>query len=375
MTQSTRRRFLGQIGSAAVVIPGLRNLPFGAGSAPSSASASPQAAQGSPQASASASFDLLIAGGRVIDPSQKLNAERDVAIVGGEDRARRGEHSTKPGSPGVRRQGQDRHARADRHAHPRVQVRDHSQRRFRYRRIPSRASRPSSTAGRPAPRRSWASASTSWRPRPTRIYALLNISTIGLIVTNEIYLDPRMIDARAAIRTITAESRSHHGHQGPGERQTQRPGARPGGHEDGARGRGCHGPADHDALVGRAGAAGDVETRRHPRASVQPAVAEFVEPVRRRDWPAGRQGPAADPRAQGPRYLDRRPARHDASLVGSLRESREAGLVSGCDFDRHQQGAGREPRQCPGTHVGVPAPGHAARAGDRGRHVRLRRKS
>ena len=38
----------------------------------------------------------------------------------------------------------------------------------------------------------------------TRIYALLNISTIGLVVTNEIYLDPRMIDARAAIRTIAA---------------------------------------------------------------------------------------------------------------------------------------------------------------------------
>jgi dihydroorotase len=38
----------------------------------------------------------------------------------------------------------------------------------------------------------------------TRIYALVNISTIGLVVTNEIYLDPRMIDARAAMRTITA---------------------------------------------------------------------------------------------------------------------------------------------------------------------------
>jgi dihydroorotase len=37
---------------------------------------------------------------------------------------------------------------------------------------------------------------------PTRVYALLNISTIGLIVTNEIYLDPAMINARAAIRTI-----------------------------------------------------------------------------------------------------------------------------------------------------------------------------
>src|SRR5439155_8039821 len=37
---------------------------------------------------------------------------------------------------------------------------------------------------------------------PTRIYALLNISSIGLIVTNEIYLDPRMLNAAASIRTI-----------------------------------------------------------------------------------------------------------------------------------------------------------------------------
>ena len=67
MGQSTRRRFLGQIGSATAVIPGLRNISFGAGSEPTLPSASPQAAQGSPPAA----FDLLIAGGRVIDPSQK----------------------------------------------------------------------------------------------------------------------------------------------------------------------------------------------------------------------------------------------------------------------------------------------------------------
>jgi len=36
----------------------------------------------------------------------------------------------------------------------------------------------------------------------TRIYALLNISSIGLIVTNEIYLDPAMINTRAAINPI-----------------------------------------------------------------------------------------------------------------------------------------------------------------------------
>ncbi|HWE52067.1 MAG TPA: amidohydrolase/deacetylase family metallohydrolase [Bryobacteraceae bacterium] len=36
----------------------------------------------------------------------------------------------------------------------------------------------------------------------TRVYALLNISTIGLVVANELYLDPKMIDAKAAIQTI-----------------------------------------------------------------------------------------------------------------------------------------------------------------------------
>ena len=36
----------------------------------------------------------------------------------------------------------------------------------------------------------------------TRVYALLNISTIGLVVTNELYLDPAMINPAAAIRTI-----------------------------------------------------------------------------------------------------------------------------------------------------------------------------
>ena len=37
----------------------------------------------------------------------------------------------------------------------------------------------------------------------TRIYALLNIATIGLI-NNELYLDPRLVDPNAAIRTIEA---------------------------------------------------------------------------------------------------------------------------------------------------------------------------
>ena len=78
MSQSNRRQFLGQLGSAALVVPGLRHLQNGAASEP--APAFSQAASSTP---ASASYDLLIAGGRVVDPSQNLSAERDVAIQGG----------------------------------------------------------------------------------------------------------------------------------------------------------------------------------------------------------------------------------------------------------------------------------------------------
>ena len=38
----------------------------------------------------------------------------------------------------------------------------------------------------------------------TRVYATLNISAIGLIVTNELYLDPAMINVKAAVSTIEA---------------------------------------------------------------------------------------------------------------------------------------------------------------------------
>src|SRR6187549_3592870 len=61
MSSASRRAFLGTIGAATVVLP---ELSFAAGQA-------------------AASYDLLIKGGRVIDPSQNLSAERDVAIANG----------------------------------------------------------------------------------------------------------------------------------------------------------------------------------------------------------------------------------------------------------------------------------------------------
>ncbi len=44
------------------------------------------------------------------------------------------------------------------------------------------------------------------------------------------------------------QSRSDHGRQSPDHGTAQRPGARPRRHEDGARGRRCRGPPDHDAF-------------------------------------------------------------------------------------------------------------------------------
>jgi dihydroorotase len=203
MAQFTRRRFLGQIGSAAAVIPGLRNMPFGASAAPSPAAAFRQAAQGSPQASASASFDLLIAGGRVIDPSQKLNAESDVAISAGKiarvaanippSQARQVyDAKGKIVTPGLI----DMHTHVYKHG---ITLNVDSDIVGFGSGVTTVLDCGSTGATSFAGLRKYVMETAA-----TRIYALLNISTIGLIVTNEIYLDPRMIDARAAIRTITA---------------------------------------------------------------------------------------------------------------------------------------------------------------------------
>ena len=75
MSRSGRRTFIGTLGAAAVALPefGARSLGLG----DDGAAAAPAAAQ------ASASYDLLIGGGRVIDPAQNLSTERDVAIANG----------------------------------------------------------------------------------------------------------------------------------------------------------------------------------------------------------------------------------------------------------------------------------------------------
>ena len=200
MSQSSRREFLGQLGSAAA-LPALAGAPFRAGD-DAMAGAGTQTV-GSAPAAGPVNYDLLIAGGRVIDPSQKISAERDVAIVGG--RIARVEANIPPAQA---RQVYDAKGKLvtpgliDMHTHV-----------YKYgitlnvdsdivgfqSGVTTVLDCGSTGAGTFLGFRRYVIDSAA-----TRIYALLNISTIGLVVTNEIYLDPRMVDARAAIRTITA---------------------------------------------------------------------------------------------------------------------------------------------------------------------------
>ena len=74
MSGSSRRAFLGTLGAAAVVLPELgSSIRLGA----DLSAGAPAGGQ------AAASYDLLIKGGRVIDPSQKIKGAMDVAIAGG----------------------------------------------------------------------------------------------------------------------------------------------------------------------------------------------------------------------------------------------------------------------------------------------------
>ena len=192
MARSTRRTFLGQLGAAsAVVMPGLG--PWGA-RAPGAVAAA--------QGSAGAAYDLLIAGGRVIDPGQSLSAVRDVAILHGRivridesiprAQARRVfDAADKIVTPGL----------IDLHSHV-----------YEYG-TPLGVN--SDLVGNQAGVTTIVDAGTTGasmfpgfrkfviEAARTRIYALLNISTAGCC-TDEIYLDPRLINTRAALRVIEA---------------------------------------------------------------------------------------------------------------------------------------------------------------------------
>jgi dihydroorotase len=192
MAEKSRRVFFAQLGAAAVVgFGGARLLDSQAGAGGSPAD------QGS---AGSSMYDLLIAGGRVIDPAQKLSAERDVAIQHGKiarvavniprNQARQVyDAKGKLVTPGL----------IDLHTHV-----------YEYGQTlgvnPERVGVESGvttvldcgSVGVPM----WAGfRKFIIQGATTKIYALLNISTAGCCL-DEVYLDPRLIDAKGARRII-----------------------------------------------------------------------------------------------------------------------------------------------------------------------------
>ena len=174
MAHLLRRRFLQQAGAAAAVF------------------AAPPPEE---------SFDLLIAGGRVIDPARKIDALLDVGITGsrivsvGPNLPR--ERTTKVFdargkivTPGL----------IDMHGHVFDQFLPVSI-------DPDVIGIPKGVTTIVDAGSAGANTFPGFRKyvierAATRVCALLNISNIGLVVQNELYLDPKMIDPDAAVSTI-----------------------------------------------------------------------------------------------------------------------------------------------------------------------------
>jgi len=178
MAQILRRHFLQQAGAAAAAF------------------AAPQR---------EVSFDLLIAGGRVIDPAHKIDATMDVGInvgINGAQIVGRGPNlprsrvkqifdaTGKIVTPGL----------IDMHGHVFDQFLPTSI-------DPDLIGVPHGVTTIVDAGSAGANTFPGFRKyiierAATRVCALLNISTIGLVVQNELYLDPKMIDPDAAVKTI-----------------------------------------------------------------------------------------------------------------------------------------------------------------------------
>src|SRR3954466_4400302 len=189
MSDVNRRSFLQQLGSAAA-LPAAARL---------SSSVAAQGPAGS--SSPGALYDLLIQGGRVIDPASRLSAVRDVAIAGG--RIARVAENIPPA------QARQVYGAAGKVVTPGlIDMHTHVYRYGINLSVDSDIVGFQNGVTTVLDCGSTGAASFLGLRRyvmegaQTRIYALLNISSIGLIVTNEIYLDPAMINTRAAINTI-----------------------------------------------------------------------------------------------------------------------------------------------------------------------------
>jgi dihydroorotase len=192
MSRSSRRAFLGTLGAAAVALPNLGSHPIQFGA--DLAAAAPAGGQ------AAATYDLLIRGGRVMDPSQKLSGERDVAIANGKIAA------VAANIPAARaREVFDARGRLvtpgliNVHAHL-----------YRYGNSitvdPDGVGFPAGVTTAIDAGSAGASTFLGFRKfvidtSPVRIYAMLNIATIGNY-GNELYLNMSLINSGAAVRVI-----------------------------------------------------------------------------------------------------------------------------------------------------------------------------
>jgi dihydroorotase len=174
MSTTTRRDFIRHLGAAALSAPVLGQ------------------ATGTP-------YDLLIAGGRVIEPSRNLSAERDVAITNGKvvqiaaNIARKQARQVidargKIVTPGV------------------IDVHGHVYDGIDMGIFPDLVGLSKGVTTIVDAGTSGSFTFPGFRKyviekAHTRIYAMLNIANIGLI-GNELYLDPRIVDPKSAIRTI-----------------------------------------------------------------------------------------------------------------------------------------------------------------------------
>ena len=194
MARSTRRTFLGQLGAAAVVMPGLGSFQKRTKVSPAFATEQESVSE--------ATYDLLIAGGRVIDPAQGLSAVRDVAILHGRiaridenipsTQARQVFDAThKIVTPGLI----DVHSHVYEHGTPLGVNSDLVGIQSGVTTIVDAGTTGASMF--PGFRRFVIDGAR------TRIHALLNISAAGCC-TDEIYLDPRLINTRAVLRIIDA---------------------------------------------------------------------------------------------------------------------------------------------------------------------------
>ena len=179
MHKTGRRAFLGRLGAAALTLPAVAAV----------------------RPPAQPAYDLLIAGGRVIDPSQGLSAVRDVAIARGRIAA------LAPAIPREQaRQAIDARGRLvtpgliDLHGH----VYDRG---IRISVDPDLVGVARGVTTIVDGGSTGATTFAGFRKyvierAETSVFALLNIAAIGLVVTNELFLDPRIVDPQAAIRVI-----------------------------------------------------------------------------------------------------------------------------------------------------------------------------